>query len=91
MSSNTTINTKETKKLISLRLPIEYIELLKIMAKEEHRTLTNYILKLVARHIINSQNSETDFLLSDKMNRQMLLKSKKEAENKLYSAKNLVD
>jgi predicted DNA-binding protein len=90
MSNTTMINIKNTQKLISLRLPAEYITFLKIKAKEEDRTLSNYIRRLVFSDM-NSHKSETDFLLSKKINRNMLLKSKKEAEESLYSVKSLME
>ncbi len=90
MSNTTMINIKDTKKLISLRLPAEYITFLKIKAKQEDRTLSNYIRRLVFSDM-NNYKSETDFLLSEELNRNMLLKSKKEAEEGLYSVKSLMD
>ena len=74
----------DDQKLISLRLPSSYITFLKSKSKKEGRTVSNYL-----RFLVMQSMDETDFLLSNDANREMLLKSKAEANMDLYSITNL--
>jgi predicted DNA-binding protein len=81
----TTKTVKNDSKIVGLRLPVELYNYISLQAKDQDRSLSNYIKKVLTDHI-----DETDYLLSTKENKELMYKAKKDIETNNSKPRKLV-
>ena len=78
--------TTKNQKLISLRVPAEVVSFLEQKSKNQGRTISNYI-----RWLIIQQMDQTEYLMSTKANKKILLESINQANNQNHQIRELID